>query len=310
MTTTVRFTIDSEKLERAEEALWGLGAQSIDLADAGDEPLLEPGPGETPVWRHAEIQALLPDPVVAETVLLTLAARGLIQKPGDVQFDSLAERDWERAWMDQFRPMRFGQSIWICPSHVQPEPDWEVVVRLDPGLAFGTGTHPTTALCLEWMDSVDFSGTTVVDYGCGSGVLAVAAALKGARRVIAIDHDRQALLASVENAERNGVGSQIETGLPGQLESLQADAVIANILAGPLIALAPRLIDLLRPGAKLVLSGILAEQAESVSQAYRSSLQFVSADEREQWMRLVFQLPDDSGIGPKRSGSAAHMPRR
>lgn len=288
MPKRVRFTPPPERIEAAEEALWALGAHAVTLLDAGDQPLLEPGPGETPLWPESTVEALLPDDLADQHVLLALSAGQIISSPSQVHFDELADRNWERAWMDRFQPMRFGESIWICPSHIEPDPEWGVVVRLDPGLAFGTGTHPTTALCLEWMDAVEFAGTTVTDYGCGSGVLAVAAALKGARKVIAIDHDPQALTATRDNALRNGVSDRIETALPGELADARADVVLANILAGPLIELAETIAGLVRPGGSLALSGILDEQADDVERAYHPLLEPAGRVSREGWVRLDF----------------------
>lgn len=289
MTKRIRFTPPPEKVEVAEEALWALGAQSVTLLDAGDQPLLEPGPGETPLWPESTLEALLPDDLPEQEVLLALSAGQLISAPTDVNFDELADQDWERAWMDRFQPMRFGDSTWICPSHIEPNAEWPVVVRLDPGLAFGTGTHPTTALCLEWMDSVAFTDKTVTDYGCGSGVLAVAAALKGAAEIVAIDHDPQALTATRDNALRNNVSERIQTALPGELDDARADVVLANILAGPLIELAERIAGLVRPGGALVLSGILDEQAADVESAYKPLIGTARRVSREGWVRLDFQ---------------------
>jgi len=289
MPKRIRFTPAPDLIEVAEETLWSLGAQSVTLLDAGDQPLLEPGPGETPLWPESTVEALLPDDLTDQEVLLALSAGQVITSPAEVDFDHLTDRDWVRAWMDRFQPMRFGASIWICPSHIEPDPAWGVVVRLDPGLAFGTGTHPTTALCLEWMDAMEFSGKTVTDYGCGSGVLAVAAALKGAAKVFAIDHDPQALTATRDNALRNGVGDQIETALPGEIEDARADVVLANILAGPLMELAERIAGLVRPGGALVLSGILDEQADDVESAYQPLIGKASRVSREGWVRLAFQ---------------------
>ena len=288
MPNTIRFTPAPELLDAAEEALWALGAQSVTLLDAGDQPLLEPGPGETPLWPESTIEALLPDDLSEQEVLLALAAARVISDLAGVQFERLAERDWERAWMDRFKPMQFGDSLWICPSHIEPDAEWGVVVRLDPGLAFGTGTHPTTALCLEWMDATEFSGKTVTEYGCGSGVLAVAAALKGAAKVHAIDHDPQALTATCDNASGNGVLDRIETALPGALADPRADIVLANILAGPLVELADRIAGLVRPGGALVLSGILEEQAGDVERAYDPLIGKARKVARDGWVRLDF----------------------
>ncbi|MBS3745085.1 MAG: 50S ribosomal protein L11 methyltransferase [Wenzhouxiangellaceae bacterium] len=289
MANKLRFIPADGNAEAAEDALWELGALAVTLQDAGDQPLHEPGPGETPLWEDSIVEALLPDEIEARQALLALAAAQVISSPAEVQFEPLAERDWERAWMDRFEPMRFGESIWICPSHVEPDPGWDVVVRLDPGLAFGTGTHPTTALCLEWMDGVDFRGCTVIDYGCGSGVLAVVAALKGAEKTFAVDHDPQALTATRDNAERNGVSAAIETALPDAFEDIRADIVLANILAGPLIELSDQLCAHTRPGGWLVLSGILAGQADEVENAYAPLPGPARRVIREDWVRLDFR---------------------
>jgi ribosomal protein L11 methyltransferase len=184
--------------------------------------------------------------------------------------------------------MAFGGSIWICPWHVEPDPAWPVVVRLDPGLAFGTGTHATTALCLEWLAAAGIDGRSVIDYGCGSGVLAIAAALKGATRVLAVDHDPQALDATRDNAARNGVGERIDVVLPDAVCETDADVVIANILAGPLVELAAELAARVRPQGRLVLSGILAGQAGAVERAYLPWLEPAGRDERDGWVRLDF----------------------
>lgn len=288
MPKRIRFTPAPDLIEAAEETLWSLGAQSVTLLDAGDQPLLEPGPGETPLWPESTVEALLPDDLPDQEALLALAAGRIISSPTEVDLDHLADRDWVRAWMDRFQPMRFGESIWICPSHIEPKPEWGVVVRLDPGLAFGTGTHPTTALCLEWMDAMDFTGKTVTDYGCGSGVLAVAAALKGSASIYAIDHDPQALTATRDNALRNGVSDRIETALPGEIDDPGADVVLANILAGPLMELAESIAGLVRPGGSLVLSGILEEQADDVESAYQPAIGKAIRVSREGWVRLEF----------------------
>lgn len=289
MSSTLRIRPRGATLEACEQRLWDHGALALTLLDAADQPLLEPAPGEMPLWREVTLEALLPKEVDAAALVLDLVARGLIDSPSDSHLEAVPERDWVRAWMDRFRPMRFGESVWICPSHVEPAPDWPVVVRLDPGLAFGTGTHPTTALCLEWIDAFDFGGRTVIDYGCGSGVLAIAAALKGAARVVAIDHDPQALTATADNAARNGVASRIETCLPDDFAGDPANVVLANILAGPLIELAPRLIAALAPGGRLVVSGLLAEQIDDVRGAYSSALEAAGERIRGQWAALEFK---------------------
>ena len=196
--------------------------------------------------------------------------------------------------MDRFQPMQFGRDLWICPSHRQPDPAWPLVIRLDPGLAFGSGTHPTTALCLEWIDGQDFDGKRVIDYGCGSGILAIACALKGASRVVAIDHDPQALTATLDNARRNGVEAQISAWLPdtpkaAEAMAAKADVIVANILAAPLIELSGKLCAALRPGGRLALSGILETQAEQVNRHYREQLKPDRRRTREEWVLLAYR---------------------
>lgn len=289
----VRVTVDREHVEVAETALQEAGAVSLTLLDAGDEPVHEPPPDATPVWSRTVVQGLFAADFRHEVLIRRLEAAGLPASKADIETEALPEQDWERAWMDQYRPMQFGRDLWICPWHVEPDPDWPTVIRLDPGLAFGSGTHPTTALCLEWIDGLELSGQRVLDYGCGSGVLAIACALKGAAAVVAVDHDPQALQATRDNAERNGVQETIVTQLPDDFHRAGSgdgsfDLVLANILAGPLIELAPRIINPLSLGGQLVLSGILPEQANAVEQQYSKALEPVVHQSREGWVLLVF----------------------
>ena len=294
---SLRFALSAEQAEAAEELLWRLGAVSVSLLDAADQPILEPDPGQTPLWADVTVDALFDHKTQTEPLLLQLLAEGLIKQLDDVQVEPLQDKDWTRAWMDRFEPMRFGDDLWICPSHLEPDPNWNTVIRLDPGLAFGSGTHPTTALCLEWLSEQDLTGKRVIDYGCGSGVLAIAAALKGADSVFAIDHDPQALEATLDNARRNNVAETIQITLPEEATTGSVDVVLANILAGPLIELAPRLSGLIQSQGSLVLSGILAEQAEAVALAYRPSLGFEDKQLHEEWVRLVFKRAKDTALG-------------
>ncbi len=273
-----------------EEALLESGALSVTLQDSADEPVLEPGVGERPLWSETRVVALFDAEADIDIALDDLAINlGCLrdQLPA-CRIEALADQPWERAWMDQFEPMRFGQRLWVCPSWSEiDEPD-AVVLQLDPGLAFGTGTHPTTALCLEWLDSQPLAGLTVLDYGCGSGILAIAALLLGAERAIAVDNDPQALVATRDNAARNGIAPErLLTYLPEQCPAnLAVEVTVANILAGPLQQLAPLLIGHTRPGGRLALSGILAEQAEAVLQAYRPHCDLETPAQREEWVRI------------------------
>lgn len=266
------------------------GSASITYQDAADQPVLEPLPGETPFWDNLIIIALFPLDEDIDWVLLELAAQKTDWQLTSVQVETLEDQEWVRAWMDNFKPMQFGENLWIYPSwHEVPEGKG-VKVLLDPGLAFGTGTHPTTALCLEWLGQcTSLKGKTVLDYGCGSGILAIAAAKLGATVVWATDIDPQALQATVDNAARNDITSDvIKTCYPQELPNQQFDLVLANILAGPLVHLAPEIMQFVKPQGELVLSGILATQTEMIRQAYEPNLVApLEVVTQEEWIRAA-----------------------
>jgi ribosomal protein L11 methyltransferase len=213
-----------------------------------------------------------------------------VSRPDLIRWREVGDQVWERAWMDRFQPMKFGDHLWIVPTGMKiPFDQNNIEIRLDPGLAFGTGTHPTTALCLEWLDGQDVTGKCVVDYGCGSGILGIAAALKGAERVVCVDHDPQALEATLENAARNGVTGLVQLLAPEAYCENSADFVLANILAGPLVELVPVLLGSVKPGGTIVLSGILEEQAGSVADAYRADCDEICQYELDGWVRMTIQ---------------------
>ncbi len=273
--------------EQLEDALLQVGALAVTLQDAGDQPVLEPGPGETPLWTQTCVTGLFDAQTDIEVVKRQL--QRVLHAPilPECRLAELEERDWVRAWMDNFHPMRFGQRLWICPTaQTPPDPD-AVNIRLDPGLAFGTGTHPTTALCLEWLDEADLANQTVLDYGCGSGILAIAAAKLGARRVWAVDIDPQALLASDDNAAENEVEDRLELASPAALPTaLTVDVLVANILAGVLVRLAPEFARRVKPGGRLALSGILETHADAVQAAFVHDFAFNAPRMREDWVLL------------------------
>ena len=263
-----------------------LGALSVTLQDAADQPLFEPPPGATPLWSQVRVTALFESDADIARIQAALANRFGTACAERLQIETLDDRDWVRAWMDGYAPMRFGAKLWIVPTGFEaPDPDG-VNLLLDPGLAFGTGTHPTTALCLEWLDAHPPVDQVVIDYGCGSGILGIAALKLGAREVWAVDNDPQALVATVDNAERNGVAARVRTVLPGDLPVLAADLLLANILANPLIELEPRFAALVQSSGAIVLSGILAEQADAVRAAYAAAFVMQPAAQREDWVRL------------------------
>ncbi|HFG1844938.1 TPA: 50S ribosomal protein L11 methyltransferase [Vibrio cholerae] len=263
------------------------GAVSVTFLDAKDTPVFEPLPGETRLWGDTDVVALYEADMDTSLILQQIKASNMLAEGFAHKVEQVEDKDWEREWMDNFHPMQFGRRLWICPSWREVPDPQAVNVMLDPGLAFGTGTHPTTALCLEWLDNLDLSGKTVIDFGCGSGILAIAAIKLGAAKVIGIDIDPQALLASKDNAARNSVEDQIEVYLPkDQPEGLVADVVVANILAGPLRELSPIIKGLLKPGGQLAMSGILDTQAESVAEFYRDALELDPIAEKSEWCRI------------------------
>jgi len=263
------------------------GALSVTFLDAKDTPVFEPQPGETRLWGETDVVALYDAEIDTELAIRQIKASGLLEQGFAYKVEQLEDKDWEREWMDNFHPMKFGERLWICPSWRDvPEPD-AINVMLDPGLAFGTGTHPTTSLCLEWLEGLDLAGKTVVDFGCGSGILAIAAIKLGAAKVIGIDIDPQAIQASYDNAGRNGVADKIELYLPqDQPEGLIADVVVANILAGPLRELAGVIKGLVKPEGLLAMSGVLDSQAEDVANYYRDELAIDPIAEQSEWCRI------------------------
>lgn len=278
--------IDGSLQQTASDILEAHGAVSVTLGDAADEPLLEPAPGEQPVWQQVRIAGLFR--AGTDAAAITQALReGLGIPQLACSSEPLADRDWSSTWRDSFHAMRFGERLWICPSGERVDEEGAVVIDLDPGLAFGTGTHATTALCLEWLDRQLVPGSRVIDYGCGSGILAIAACKLGAARVHAVDIDPQALQATRVNAEANGVIDCCRVSLPAALASDPVELLLANILANPLIELSKRLSGLVSSGGRIVLTGILAEQADAVMAAYEPYFSFREPVCREQWVLLA-----------------------
>ncbi len=281
----LRLAITPDQAETCEDMLLELGAVSVTFMDAQDQPIYEPDLGTTPLWSQTHLLALFEADTDAAALQAQLTLR--LSPLPDLHIEVLEDQDWERSWMDNFHPMRFGQRLWIVPSwHEAPEPE-AVNLLLDPGLAFGTGTHPTTALCLEWLDGQDLAGKQLIDFGCGSGILAIAGLLLGASDAIGTDIDPQALEASRDNAQRNGIADQqFALYLPEAMPQSQAPVVVANILAGPLVQLADTISALVAPGGHLALSGILAEQAEEVRAAYQERFVLDPTAEKDGWVRI------------------------
>jgi ribosomal protein L11 methyltransferase len=264
-----------------EDALLAAGATSITLEDAGDDPVLEPPPGATPLWPRVRIKALFDSMTPADVLRASFP---------NATFEHIADRAWEREWLKDFHPMRFGRRLWICPGGQRPQLDesaaTQCLIELDPGLAFGTGTHPTTALCLEWLDGTPLDGKSVVDFGCGSGVLAIAALKLGAAAALAIDIDPQALLATRDNAARNHVSERLTVASPDEAPSGRTEILLANILAEPLLELVPSFAERVAPGGSVVLSGILRSQAAPIASRYAAWFDMRPATVRDDWALL------------------------
>jgi ribosomal protein L11 methyltransferase len=280
------FALGSLDSTAAEEAAFACGASAVTFVDARDEPVLEPAPGELRLWADTRVTCLFAEHADPEGLTRSLGA-ALAIDPRDIRAERIADREWERVWLKDFHALRFGERLWVCPNHERVSAPDAVVVALDPGLAFGTGTHPSTALCLEYLDAHLARGARVIDYGCGSGVLGIAAARLGAAEVHAFDIDPQALIATTDNALANGVTGTLrvhsaEADLPGQ-----ADMVLANILAAPLCELAPRFAELLCPGGTVVLAGLMQHQAADVTAAYAAWFDVVRCGERDDWVCLA-----------------------
>ncbi|MFV0277728.1 MAG: 50S ribosomal protein L11 methyltransferase [Parahaliea sp.] len=290
----LRLDVRPEQVAALEELMLASGSVAVTLEDNADQPVLEPAVGETPLWQQTRLTALYPADTDMNAVLAGFPPALLAACAARV--DILEDKDWEREWMQHYRPMRFGRRLWICPSWLEPPEPEAVNLLLDPGLAFGTGTHPTTALCLTALDTLPLAGCQVVDYGCGSGILAVAALKLGATRALGVDNDPQALVATRDNAGRNGIPpEQLLTALPGAAASTpgpaRAAGVVASILAGPLMALSDTLLTLARPGATALLSGLLSSQAEALCAHYAPRITLRVADEKDGWVCLRGELP-------------------
>ena len=283
---SVSLDLDGLDPQSVESLLFEYGASSVSYSDQRDDPILEPAPGEFRLWPASRVQALFAGDVDRDALIARLA-RELAVPAARLQLAAVADRIWEREWLKDFRPMRFGSRLWICPTHATVTASDAIIVQLDPGLAFGTGTHPTTALCLEWLDANAPVAGDVIDYGCGSGVLAIATVKLGAARAQAFDIDPQALLATHDNATRNGVAAAIEICASAEQLRRGAELVIANILAGPLCELAPQLATLTRPQGWLVLSGLLDGQADEVIRAHSRWAALHIAGSRDGWLCLA-----------------------
>ena len=288
-----QFVMNLGTLETAavEEIFERFGASSVTLMDAGDDPVLEPGPGETPLWADTTITGLFAPEIDLEALQAALLLELKLNELPAHHIESLEDRVWEREWLKDFGPMQFGRRLWIYPTGTTPPDDDSVVIHLDPGLAFGTGTHATTALCLEWLDGLPLQGAKLLDYGCGSGILAIAGLKLGCSSAVGMDIDPQAVTATIQNASDNNVAENLTVlGAPEEIVG-NFDVVVANILAGPLVQFAESITLTLRGRGMLALSGVLCEQADDVMEAYEPWIEFDEPVFKEQdgqiWSRLT-----------------------
>jgi ribosomal protein L11 methyltransferase len=291
--------IKPELAELFEDLLLASGALSVTYQDTQDQPIYEPELGTTPLWQNTTVSGLFDadnDIAIIEDYLrIAFNEQTENEDFPNIMFEILEDKDWEREWMKSYKPMQFGQRLWVCPSWCEPPQPQAVNLMLDPGLAFGTGTHPTTALCLRWLDSIDLDQKTVTDYGCGSGILGVAALLLGAQSVLAVDIDTQALQATQTNLERNNLAnSRLVSYLPEDAPLFKSDVLVANILSGPLVELAPVLKDRIKSSGLMVLSGLLANQEQDIIDAYSPWFDLQDAVEDEGWIRISGTRKNDS----------------
>ncbi|CCK74787.1 MAG: 50S ribosomal protein L11 methyltransferase [Oleispira antarctica] len=283
-----------DQIEVIEDSMLLEGAQAVTLQDGADQPILEPELGTMPVWDKTIVIGLFDAEIKGDVLIANMkelfAADPSMQgkRFPEHKLELVEDKDWERAWMDNFHAMPFGDRLWVCPSWKEPEDKDAVNLMLDPGLAFGTGTHPTTAHCLRFLDQNVEGGELIIDYGCGSGILGIAALLLGSDRMLGVDNDPQALLATRQNAERNGLSAErYDVVLPENTHKIEADIMVANILAGPLISLAENIAKLTKSGGKLALSGLLSHQADEVRQAYEPWFNMDGMEQMDDWIILT-----------------------
>lgn len=282
----IRILIDAQRDESpvVEQVFEEHGAVSVSFEDRADEPVFELQPGDAPLWSETRVTGLFAegtDPRHALAAVESRLGHALLAS----QVEQLADQDWERVWLERFQPTEVGRNLWICPTHMDPPDPDAVTIFIDPGLAFGSGTHPTTAMCLDWLSRQELAGRTVLDYGCGSGILAIAALKLGASEAWGVDIDPRALDVTQDNASINKVSERMHTCLPEKLDHAPFDVLVANILSGPLVELRSQFLGLLKPTGGIALSGILASQTDEVRQAYRDGFHLDSR-ETDGWTLL------------------------
>lgn len=286
-------SLSPQQSEAFEEALMAAGASAVTMTDAQDQPIFEPELGTTPLWQSTSVTGLFSaeaDIEEAQGITCSVFEHLTGAEAPNIRVDLLENEDWTRKWIENFKPIKFGRSLWVCPSWCEaPDPEGTNLM-LDPGLAFGTGTHPTTSLCLRWLDGTPLKGKTVIDYGCGSGILGIAALLLGAEKVIAVDNDPQALIATRDNARMNGIeADRLATFLPEEIPNIQSELLVANILAKPLEQLRDHFHSLLLDQGEILLSGILESQSETLLKHYSAHFEMAAPETSDGWVCLTGQ---------------------
>jgi ribosomal protein L11 methyltransferase len=283
----LKIQLHSDQIHALEPRLLANAAISISYLDAENQAIFQLEPGSTPLWDNSYLLCLFDETADLEALLKWLKQHPAVINKRLLQVEVLADQDWERSWMQDFKAMQFGNRLWICPNWQSPPDSDSINIMLDPGLAFGSGSHATTSMCLQWLAQAPLEGSEVIDYGCGSGVLAIAAALLGANRVYGVDNDPQAIVATLDNSHRNNIDDAVLTAcLPEALPPLQVDILVANILAEPLLQLAEKFSILLKPGGKIVLSGLLPEQADTILNTYDRWFAMDTPVLEREWVRL------------------------
>ena len=288
----LRVQVQSEHLESIEQFLTDSGALSVTYLDAEDQAVFQKEPGSTPLWDSVFLLSLFDADCSLDNVMLWLQQHPAINNKSILEIEVLEDQEWERSWMQDFQAMQFGKRLWICPSWQTPPDINAINIMLDPGLAFGSGSHATTSLCLQWLEQNVLENSTVIDYGSGSGVLAIAAALLGAAKVVAVDNDPQAITATMENAQRNSIEENLicaylPEDLPDSMFTEKADILLANILAEPLLQLAKAMAELVKPDGKIVLSGLLEDQAQEILTCYQQWFSMQDPVIEDGWVRLT-----------------------
>lgn len=283
----LKIQLHSEDTSYFEQILFDSDAISISYLDAEDQPVFQEEPGSTPLWDNTFLLCLFNTKTDLGSLLNKLRCNTKVLNNKSLNIELIEDQDWERSWMKDFEPIQFGEKLWICPSWLSPPEPNAVNIKLDPGLAFGTGNHATTSLCLRWLDQADVRGSEVIDYGCGSGVLSIASALLGAVKVHSVDNDPQAISATIDNSRRNKVpGDVLTTYLPEAVPPVHADILIANILERPLIDLSEKFAELVKKGGYIALSGLLEEQIPSLLSCYDRWFDMEAPQVEQGWVLL------------------------